>query len=381
MTRGLRPKTSQLLGELTAAGTKQAGQSILEQLLQLMKDRAYWHDFEVLLTSPEYDDPRYWRRLDWRLKVHLVEALTASAAPGLRVRLYEALRGCAKSGGPSTKCRETLEHLVSRSCRTGSDAVLDFAHRVLASEDRALRREVLEGLVMAQFGPFEPRFAREAASILEAELPDGSDEDRESWLKAIHVFAPERWRELISVQPPPPPPVWDAEWYRLSGASGQWGDYGYVLFHGLASIQREGDHLIVLERTGPLVPPVTVPSDVGIVVTNAMRGELEADGFARVAFRPVVIQKLTAVAWHEWDRSYPQPAQYPAQSEPENYVMGRKDRPALHEQVGPLWQLLQEPPETVRTRRDASTIVSVSLAKFLYERAGEWLLFTPEGAR
>jgi hypothetical protein len=349
----------------------------LEQLLQLINHRTYWHDFEVLLTSPEFDDPRYSRRLVWRLKVHLVEALTASSSPALRVRLYEALRRCEKSGGPSTKCRETLEHLVTRSCRTGSDAVLDFVHRVLASGDPILRRKVLSGLVTAQFRPFETGFAREAASILEAEMPEGSDEDRDTWLKAIHVFAPERWRELISVQPAPPPPIWDAEWYRPRGAGGQWGDYGHILFHGLASIQREGDHLIVLERTGPFVPPVTVPSDVGIVVTNVMRSELEATGFAGVVFRPVVIQKVTAVAWHEWDRSYPQPAQYPAQGEPENYVMGRKDRPALHKQVGPLWQLLQEPPETVRARRNAATIISVSLAKFLYERAGEWVRFDP----
>jgi hypothetical protein len=376
----LQPRTCGLLDELAAAGTQQAALTVLQEILKLAADRTYWGDFEELLTSSLSDHPRYSRRLLWDLKTHLVEGLHPWASSELGIRLYSALTDCIDRGvSPDTR-RETRRFLVNRWCSNGMASSVDFARRVLEDGDDTLRSAVLDGVVTAQFGrrPVDLEFAEWAVDLLAAELPHGSAVERERWLATIRVLSPLRWQELRAWAPQAPAPVWDAEAYRAHGSAGNWGDYGHVLFHGMAHFGDDREPLVQLERTGPFVPPVTVPSRLAIVVTDAVRAELATAGFERLTFRQVDVRKLTLVNWHEWDRSYPHPAVWPAGGEPENYVMARKDRTALHGKIGALWQLVDHAPGLPESgARDRATVVSVALARYLFERHGEWLGFEP----
>jgi hypothetical protein len=372
VARELKGKTRQLLAELEAARTRQGAMASLARLLALAEKKSYWSDFETLLTSSEFDDSRFARHLPWRLKVDLVESLPGWASPELCWRLYAALTRCSAD----EQCAETRLHLSERLCRSGRAFAIDFARDVLAGGDAELRRTVLRGLVVAQYAdsPVDPEFGEGAAAILEGELSQASTDERESWLAAIRVFSPEHWQRLAASAPATAPPVWDAECYRIRGLTGGWGDYGAVLFHGLGHLEERGRRLEV-ERTGPFVPPVTVPGGLAIVVTDQVRREL-AD--PNLDFRPVVLRKVVLLNWHEWDLRYPHPAHYPPGGEPENYILRRKDRPALHEKIGPLWLVIEE--AACRPHGGDLTVVSAAVARRLYEVALGWIACEPIGA-
>ena len=383
--RSLRPETRGRLDALVAARNRKQGLAALKSLLKLAADPSFWADFEVLITASDLDEPRYGRRLHWRFKTHLIEGLLHWTDPELAERLYRALSERAGESGSSENCRRHLEHLVERNCRTGRSSAIDFAHRVLAAGDAGERAAVIRGLEVAQYADrgVEPAFAEGAAGILEALLPQASEEERESWLLTLQVYSEERWRRLKTQAPPPAPPAWDRAWYRLRGATGTWGDYGAILFHGMAWLEEGGDGLLQLERTGPFVPPITVPSSAAVVVTDAFRGQLESALFRGLAFRPVVKRKVVRVDWHEWDRTYPHPERYPAGGEPENYILRRKDRPPLHDAVGPLWQLAPSRSERLDDRSGdfvqagPSLLVSTAAARYLFEEASEWIELQP----
>jgi hypothetical protein len=49
---------------------------------------------------------------------------------------------------------------------------------------------------------------------------------------------------------------------------GEWGDYGHILQHGMASHSPRIGGRLALERTGPFIPPVTLPG-IGDVVLDS----------------------------------------------------------------------------------------------------------------
>jgi hypothetical protein len=377
MGHDLKPETSKILAELATAQNQREGLEIFLRLVRLASNRAYWDDFELLVTSPRFDDPGYSRRLRPRLKIYLIWSLSQWAAPLLGLRLYRALTECVEREASNERCRELREHLVASWCANGWATTIDFARGVLSKGDESLRSAVMEGLTRAQFNrrPVEPGFAAGAAKILENELPRASSAERESWLGAIRVFSPSRWAELKADEPAPPPIDWTADYYRVHETAACWGDYGAILYHGMAMFGDEAMPLVHLERTGPFVPPVTLPTSVAVVVTDLIRTELEAAGLAGLTFRPVVLDKITRVDWHHWDQSDPRPGRYPSEAEPENYIMGRKDSAELHAQVGPLWQLVQRTP--VALAHSSHMVVSTDVAKRLHDKAGNWVRFEP----
>jgi hypothetical protein len=126
--------------------------------------------------------------------------------------------------------------------------------------------------------------------------------------------------------------------YILEEPESSWGDYGDILLHGMASWRPEGAPL-VLERTGPFMPSLTMPGFV-VVVRDQLRSRLEDAWPAAVTFRPVIKKRIVKLDWHLWDRGAPEPKRYPREGEPENYVLGRKHNPGAAESLGPVWELV-----------------------------------------
>jgi hypothetical protein len=123
--------------------------------------------------------------------------------------------------------------------------------------------------------------------------------------------------------------------YTLKSAAPPWGDYGNVLWHGLATEERGA---LILERTGPFVPPITFPG-LTIVVTDGLRRLLDVEAFSGYEWRPVIKKRVVALDWTEWDLSAEDPGTYPAGGEPENYILGRKHNEQAARAMTDLWQL------------------------------------------
>jgi hypothetical protein len=169
-----------------------------------------------------------------------------------------------------------------------------------------------------------------------------------------------------------------------------WGDYGDILMHGMAlHLDRTSDGRLQLERTGPFIPPVSFPG--GLVVTDAFRHQLELSGLTGFGFRPVVLARIVRLEWEKWDRTVPEPAEYPESGEPEDYILERPHDPALARGLGPLWEVVFEsglatrrPRPIVKHQREIEVLVdswsgadlcSATGVGFIYasDRAQEWL--------
>lgn len=174
-----------------------------------------------------------------------------------------------------------------------------------------------------------------------------------------------------------------ASMYRVRSVYEPWGDYGNILISGLVE-RDETSGLLLIERTAPFVPPISV---VGlhspVVVTDPFRRELAGSGLTGFGFQPAVKKRIVRLAWEQWDRRAAEPAEYPAEGEPENYVLGRRHDPELAEAIGPLWELLVESEDIAEGQPDflrdtlyfSSIYVSAAAHEWLAARAGEWLRF------
>lgn len=169
--------------------------------------------------------------------------------------------------------------------------------------------------------------------------------------------------------------------YRLTGAPGPWGEYSAVLFHGIASLYQRGfSGELLLERMGPFIPPVTMPSGVAVIVTDALKQELDASDLTGLSFAPVIKKLIVRSRWHTWDLAAPEPKRYPRGSKPENYILTRPHAADAAEEMGDLWELRPDDDATadVFKRADLPDVFVSDRAKQLFEsRAGDWLVFAP----
>jgi hypothetical protein len=97
---------------------------------------------------------------------------------------------------------------------------------------------------------------------------------------------------------------------------------------------------LVLERTGPFIPPITFPGIADIIVTDALRRALEQTSLDLPGFREVVKGRIVRLNWEDWDLGADEPELYPAGGEPEAYVLGREHNPQIAAELGDLWELL-----------------------------------------
>src|SRR5262245_52553904 len=86
--------------------------------------------------------------------------------------------------------------------------------------------------------------------------------------------------------------------YRLSRPEPPWGDYGDILFHGMASRSKTGD--LELERTGPFVPPISQPGKF-VVVTAEFLGRIRESGLNGIESGPVQKKRIPLLDWREWE--------------------------------------------------------------------------------
>jgi hypothetical protein len=127
--------------------------------------------------------------------------------------------------------------------------------------------------------------------------------------------------------------------WLLSGVR-PWGDYGSILVHGMSRHLRRVDGRIQLERTGPFIPPVTLPGIGDIVVTAAARAELEQSGMSGLTFRTVDKARIVEFNWNSWDQTAPKPAHYPDSGEPEDYILSRPHDDQCARDLGDLFELV-----------------------------------------
>jgi hypothetical protein len=175
----------------------------------------------------------------------------------------------------------------------------------------------------------------------------------------------------------------NADWFVVRAGDLGWGDYGHVLVHGIAwNLEREADGIAQLERTGPFVPPFTMPSDWVAAVTADARVELDASGLLGLSYRPIALTRIVKYPWHEWDLDAKDPAKYPSAGEPENYVLKRKHSPELAsamqiielvvDQIEPAESL---PDDRDLIRRGSRLLASARAREWMAQRWDRWIFF------
>jgi hypothetical protein len=123
--------------------------------------------------------------------------------------------------------------------------------------------------------------------------------------------------------------------YQMMAAGYPWGPLGAVLWNGVGKFESGA---MLLERTGPYVPPISQPA--GFVVTDAVRQSLELSGLSGFAFKPVRKAKIVRLDGSGWDRSAKSPKDWQADQKPEHLLASRPHDPELASSLGELHQLV-----------------------------------------
>lgn len=178
--------------------------------------------------------------------------------------------------------------------------------------------------------------------------------------------------------------------YTLEKQGHSWGDYYDILMHGMSChLGRDGGR-IQLERTGPFVPPISLPGIGDVVITDAFRKKLEGSGLEGLRFQPVIKKLIVQSDWHQWDRQTEEPSEYPDGGEPENYILEKPHSALVAKQMGDLWELLLNESARVYGAKSVCTSDDIFLLSdswqgedlfrargvgYIYatERAKEWL--------
>jgi hypothetical protein len=182
--------------------------------------------------------------------------------------------------------------------------------------------------------------------------------------------------------------------YRVANPKAPWGDYGAILVHGMTSHTPDAPRPPELQRTGPFVPPISLPGYGYIIITEAVRHELESSGLTGFSFIPAIKKVIVPIDWQNWDFSK-EPPFYPEEGEPENYITEDKHSPELARRMPNLWRLVISPgateirvPEGVHYTGDGGQIfirasswngadffrADTTLQNYVSPRARQWLL-------
>jgi hypothetical protein len=181
-------------------------------------------------------------------------------------------------------------------------------------------------------------------------------------------------------------------YYVLESGAAPWGDYGNILWAGFTE-EGHGPGEILVTRTGPFVPPITVPFG-RVLVTDEFRQKLSAEGFSGLSFEPVEDRKVVPIAWEQWNADAQDPLFYPETGEPEDYLLGATHDEELAATMPRLWAWSVQPtpnlqvqgsntfrrelhPGTDVAREYLIVWISERLKLWLAEHAGKWVSFAP----
>ncbi len=118
-----------------------------------------------------------------------------------------------------------------------------------------------------------------------------------------------------------------------------WGDCGSMLISGMtAHSPPTADGTIRLERTGPFIPPISLPVR-SVIVTDNFRKQMEQSGMFELGFKNVIKHHIARFQWEHWDRTRKIP-EIPESGEPEGFVLDRPHDPLAAEEMGQVWQVL-----------------------------------------
>jgi hypothetical protein len=126
----------------------------------------------------------------------------------------------------------------------------------------------------------------------------------------------------------------------VHNADQPWGDYGDALAYG-GAYGKEGHEELLIERTGPWVPPIYKSGD-WMVVTESLKKKLESSGLAGLSFGPAKLAKVVDIRWREWDLAGEEPAFYPESGEPGDFIEKGDHAPELVSQMEILHELKVE---------------------------------------
>lgn len=113
-----------------------------------------------------------------------------------------------------------------------------------------------------------------------------------------------------------------------------WGDYGHILQHGMCSHVSGYEGPLQIERTGPYVPPITLPGIRNVILTTPSKQLLDSSGLTGFSFRPVKKALTVELHWETWDWSAEEPEEFPESGEPEDYILGQPDSPKASAALG-----------------------------------------------
>ena len=90
-------------------------------------------------------------------------------------------------------------------------------------------------------------------------------------------------------------------YYELGSGAAPWGDYGHVLWSGFTEKSQERNQpSILVSRTGPFVPPITLPF-ASVLVTDEFREKLSAEGFS--SSEAEIVGAVSPGQPRRWNRS------------------------------------------------------------------------------
>jgi hypothetical protein len=119
-----------------------------------------------------------------------------------------------------------------------------------------------------------------------------------------------------------------------------WGDYGHTLQNGMAERIADSKRKLGLERTGPYIPPISLPGIGDIVLTSEAKHLLERSALSGFNLTTVEKVRIVELHWETWNRNSEHPAEYPESGEPEGYVLGKQHSPTASAALGELWEML-----------------------------------------
>jgi hypothetical protein len=137
---------------------------------------------------------------------------------------------------------------------------------------------------------------------------------------------------------------------------GGWGDYGHILQHGMSCHSPRVGGVLQLERTGPYIPPITLPGIGDVVMTSPARELLESSDLTGFSFRSVQKVLTVELHWERWDLTAEEPPQFSDSGEPEDYILGQPNSPGASAALGDLWELFV--PETATILRPKAIVDS-----------------------
>lgn len=156
--------------------------------------------------------------------------------------------------------------------------------------------------------------------------------------------------------------------FELCRTKAPWGDYGNMLVHGMTGyLGRDSRRRLQLQRTGPFVPPITMPGVGVVVVCDRVRERLGSSGLTGLQFRADILKQVVELDWEGWDRTACLPRRLPPGGEPENYFLRGRHRPELAKGIGPLWEVYSD--KTVELVEDGTeTLCGMEFPRMLPDR-------------